>query len=150
MVCASQLVGDHGPHVELTSEGTLRALHPLTLEDVERIAAEAIRNAVNHAKASHIWIFLHWGRRELTLAIRDDGVGMPASILKDGERTGHFGLVGMRERAERIGGKLEVASRERAGTEVTLTLPVHARYRNDRGSLLGFFRDRWNGRRHHE
>ncbi len=127
---ASQFVGRDGPRVHLTREGVSRALHPLIREEVERIADEALRNAVNHAEASTIEILLYWGRREMRLAIRDDGVGMPPSVLAAGEHPGRFGLVGMRERAQQIGGRLAVKSREGAGTEITLTLPARVAYRD--------------------
>lgn len=99
---ASQLAGKNGPSVQMTCEGAPRVVHPLIRQEIERIADEALRNAVSHAKASKIEIILHWARRELRLAIRDDGVGVPAWILARGESTGHFGLLGIRERAERI------------------------------------------------
>ncbi len=73
------------------------------------------RNSVQHAEATAIEITLTYGRRNLGLAIRDDGVGIPESIMISGERDGHYGLVGMRERAERAGGRLVMVSR--AGEE---------------------------------
>jgi signal transduction histidine kinase len=143
---ASELVGPGGPRVELTREGTARALHPLIREEVERIAEEAIRNAVHHAEASRIEILLHWGTQELLLAVRDNGIGMRPSIFDDARRGGHFGLVGMRERAERVGGQLAVTSREGAGTEIALTLPARAAYRNYDLSLFDRLRRAWKGR----
>ncbi len=133
---ASQLIGPNDPRAHLTQEGASRILHPVMREEVERIAEEAVRNAVNHARASKIEILLHWGRRDFGLAIRDDGAGMPAATLVRGELTGHFGLIGMRERAHRIGGRLVVTSAQGAGTEVALTLPARAAYRDHPMGLL--------------
>ena len=56
-------------------------------------------------------------------------MGMAQSILMAGERDGHFGLIGMRERATRIGGRLDVTSREGGGTEVVLFAPARAAYK---------------------
>ena len=97
---------------------------------MSRIFEEAVRNVVSHAKATSLDILLIWGRRELSLSLRDNGQGMPEEILQDGERPGHFGLLGMRERAERIGGTLGISSRAGGGTEVSLVLPARAAYRD--------------------
>jgi signal transduction histidine kinase len=65
--------------------------------------------------------------KHLQVRIRDDGQGIEPAVL-DAQRTGHFGLFGMRERAELIGGRLEVWSEVGAGTEVDLTIPAGAAY----------------------
>ena len=112
-------------------EGTPREIHPIVLEEMQRIAEEAMRNIKQHAAASLVDVLLIWDRGGVSLAIRDDGVGIPAEILEHGERTGHFGLRGMRERAERIGGRLTVTSLAGDGTEVALVVPRRAAYRDD-------------------
>jgi nitrate/nitrite-specific signal transduction histidine kinase len=63
------------------------------------------------------------------LRIRDDGTGIDAKYLDRGGRAGHWGLPGMRERAKTLGGRLEIWSQERAGTEVELTVPASIAYR---------------------
>jgi len=68
------------------------------------------------------------------LRVRDNGEGMDPKILKAGSRTGHWGLLGMRERAKQIGGQLEIWSQTGAGTEVELMIPAAAAYaRTDKG-----------------
>ena len=125
-------IADHrGPRIQMNVEGTPREIHPIVLEEMQRIAEEAMRNIKQHAAASLVDVLLIWDRGGVSLAIRDDGVGIPAEILEHGERTGHFGLRGMRERAERIGGRLTVTSRAGQGTEVALVVPRRAAYRND-------------------
>ena len=63
------------------------------------------------------------------LRIRDDGRGLDPEILDQGGRPGHFGLQGMRERAQKMGGRLELWSRREAGTEVELNVPAATAYR---------------------
>lgn len=131
------------PLVQLTVEGAPRSLHPIALEEAHRIGEEAIRNAILHARASKIEVLLTFGRRGLRMAVRDDGIGMPQAVLAAGMRVDHFGLVGMRERAERIGGSLAVTSREGRGTEVALTLSAHMAYSDRRIGLIDRLHSAW-------
>jgi signal transduction histidine kinase/ligand-binding sensor domain-containing protein len=124
------------PRFQLTVEGSPQALHALVSEEVARIAEEAVRNAVQHADAKTIEAILTYGGSELRMTIRDDGLGMPQSILTTGEKAGHYGLVGMRERAQRLGGRLDVTSRERAGTEIALSVPGRAAYKDRRARFF--------------
>jgi signal transduction histidine kinase len=111
-----------------SSEGRPRALHPAVRDEVYRIGYEAIRNACVHSQASRIEITLEYGR-ELRLGIRDDGVGIDAGVIAAG-KDGHFGLRGMRERAERIGATLAVVSDGGTGTAITLTVPARIAFRS--------------------
>ncbi len=72
--------------------------------------------------------------------VRDDGKGIDPEILKAGGRAGHWGLPGMRERANRFGGKLEFWSEAGAGTEALLTVPTAAAYRPSNGGPFSFLR----------
>jgi signal transduction histidine kinase/ligand-binding sensor domain-containing protein len=126
--CASGMILKTKTTVQLTVEGTPRALHPVAHEEMRRIGEEAIRNAVHHSEAKVIEILLRWDRSGVRLAIRDNGVGIPEKILEHGKRHGHFGLIGMRERANRVGAHLTIASQKNGGTEVALALPRHAAY----------------------
>lgn len=71
--------------------------------------------------------------------MRDDGCGIDAQILKAG-RDGHFGLTGMRERAERMGARLQVFSRPSNGTEVELTVPGHLAFHDHAASRFRWLR----------
>jgi signal transduction histidine kinase len=135
---AHKTIENDTPRFQLTVEGAPRLLHVLVHEEVTRIAEEAIRNAVHHAGARAIEVIVSYGA-ELRLAVRDDGAGMPASVLTSGERADHYGLVGMRERARRIGARLNVTSREGAGTEIALSIPARAAYKERRGRLFDWF-----------
>jgi len=119
--------GRHTPAVEVVIEGTPRDLHPVVRDDIYQIAGEALRNAVRHSGARRIEVRIHYGDRQLRVAVRDDGKGIDRTGLEE-ERPGHFGLRGMRERAGVIGASLEVWSEVRLGTEVQLTVAAAAAY----------------------
>jgi signal transduction histidine kinase/streptogramin lyase len=106
----------------LIVEGTPRALNPLVRDEVYRIGCEAIVNAFRHSGATSIGVVLEYGIQELRLQVCDNGRGIDPSILQSG-RDGHWGLTGMRERAERAGAKLKVLSSPEHGTEVDLRVP---------------------------
>ena len=83
-----------------------------------------------------------YGSKFLRLLVRDDGCGIDPLILAAG-RAGHWGLRGMRERSQRIGGTLDVRSRAMAGTEVELSLNSRIAYEGSNaissiGRLLRF------------
>ncbi|HEX6896842.1 MAG TPA: two-component regulator propeller domain-containing protein [Bryobacteraceae bacterium] len=121
----------------LVLEGESRDLHPIVRDEIYRITREALRNAFSHADANHIETEVTYGARAFRLRVRDDGKGIPAEILEEG-RPGHYGLPGMRERAKQIGGKLEIWSGDRTGTEIELNIPGSVAY----GSTVGHSRFR--------
>jgi ligand-binding sensor domain-containing protein/signal transduction histidine kinase len=124
----------------LVVEGPVRALHPIVRDEIYRITCEGLRNAFGHARASHIETEIAYGERLFRLRIRDDGEGIPTDILEGG-RLGHYGLPGMRERASQIGGKLDIWSRTRAGTEIELSIAAAIAYGTPQGgSLFRLFR----------
>jgi signal transduction histidine kinase len=97
---------------------------PSALEmNLLRVGQEAMTNALKHARASHILIELSYEPRLVRLRVRDDGCGFDVnSPPLEGES---FGLAGMRERAEQIGGRLTVTSAHGQGTEIEITVPVN-------------------------
>ena len=102
-----------GAEVRLNVEGTPRKKRPLIRDEIYRIASEALRNAFRHAGASRIEVHLSYGEKSFELRVRDDGKGIDPKLLTDEGPAGHFGLRGMRERAQQIGAKL--SGLERAG-----------------------------------
>jgi signal transduction histidine kinase len=110
-------------------DGERRPLHPVLRDEVYRIGREAVINAFRHARAGKIEMELRYSARNLTLMVRDNGRGIDPNVLKTG-RDGHFGLVGMRERADRIGGQLRVMSSSSAGTEIELSIPGNIVFQN--------------------
>ncbi len=112
----------------LAMEGRPREFHPIIRDELYRITREALRNAFNHARAHRIEVEIAYAERLFRLRIRDDGEGIPPEVLKQG-RPGHYGLDGMRERAEQMGAKLSIWSgAARAGTEIELTISSSIAY----------------------
>nr|WP_229520045.1 ATP-binding protein [Massilia oculi] len=122
-----RLQDDHpGVAAGFEVDGSAVRLAPALAEEVAEIAREAMRNAFRHAGAARIDVRLTYGRRRLALEVADDGGGIAEAVLQAGRRDGHWGLVGMRERAAQIGGQLTVDSRAGRGTTVRLTVPLAA------------------------
>ena len=109
-------------------EGKPRNLDPMLQHEVYRFAREALRNAFNHARARNIEAELTYEDLRFLLRIRDDGVGIAPNVLGQGSRPGHWGLPGMRERAQSLGGQMELWSESGAGTEIQLTIPAPIAY----------------------
>jgi signal transduction histidine kinase len=120
--------GEPGPDFALVVEKRPQPIEPLMRDEIFQVAREAVRNAVNHASARKIEIELSFGRMRLVLRVRDDGIGMDETVVASGGRQGHWGLSGMRERAERVGARLTIWSRTGAGTEVELRVPAAVAY----------------------
>lgn len=123
-------------------EGTPRDLHPIIQDEIYRIAGEALCNAFRHSQARRIEVAIGYGERRLRLCVRDNGKGINPEILGEHGRAGHWGLAGMSERAELIGGHLEVWSELRSGTEVDLTIPAYVAYKSASSRRLQLFKKR--------
>jgi len=119
------------PTCGVTVEGERRTLTPIIREETYRIALELLRNAFRHANARRIEAEIRYDEDMLRLRIRDDGRGMD---LKK-STSGHWGLSGVRERAERIGAKLDLWSEAGAGTEFQLTVPAGIAYEGSGDSI---------------
>jgi signal transduction histidine kinase len=112
----------------VTVEGEKQTLSPILQDEVYRIARELLRNAFRHAQARRIEAEIRYDDRLLRLRIRDDGKGIDPRVLQQGGRAGHWGLPGIRERAQQIGARLDFWSDAGAGTEVELTVPASIAY----------------------
>jgi signal transduction histidine kinase len=115
------------PVIDLEVEGAPRGLNPVVRDEAYRIAGEALRNAFHHAQARRITVEIQYEKRQLRLRVRDDGNGINVDTMQR-QPSGHFGLPGMRERAETVGGRLEVWSKLNSGTQVELSLPGSIAY----------------------
>jgi len=100
--------------------------------EVYRIAREVMRNAFRHAGACQIETEIRYDKSQLRLRLRDDGRGIDPKVLEVSRRPGHWGLPGVRERAERIGARLKIWSEQGAGTEIELTVPAAIAYEGAR------------------
>ena len=118
--CARDCELGHAVEVHISVLGAPRDMHPIAREEVLRIGSEAIRNACVHSGGSHVSVKLEY-QPYFSLQVRDDGHGIDHETLGSGKK-GHFGLMGMRERADRIGGKLTITSAP-DGTKVNLVVP---------------------------
>jgi len=109
-------------------------LRPAIRDKVYRIGREALINTFHHSRARNINLHLAYAADRLQILVEDNGGGIDSRVLRSG-RDRHWGLSGMRERAERIGGNLKVMSRAGNGTEVELHLPSHVAFESSRSSL---------------
>lgn len=120
------------PEIQVRVEGTPTLLNPIVRDEVYRIVAEAIRNAIKHANAHRIEVEIRYDLRHLRLRVGDNGVGIDPAFLDQHHNDGRWGLRGMRERAKLISGSLEVWSQVGGGTEVELTVPADSAYSSPR------------------
>lgn len=112
----------------IRTNGVPRPLAAPAAEQIARIANEALFNIRRHARADRIAIDVRYGADALIVRIADNGVGIAPEVLRAGRRTGHYGLIGMRERARRIGADLIFDNAADGGAEVTLLVPARMAY----------------------
>lgn len=108
--------------------GIARQLAPTIENNLLRIGQEAVTNAVKHAGAKHILVELSFQQQRVRLVVRDDGRGFIADSYQPSAAHGHFGLRGMRERAQEIGGALIVNSTPGAGTEIIVDVRLNGEH----------------------
>jgi len=109
-------------HPRLHVGGAYRVVDPKVERELLRIAQEALLNVLHHARSAQTSVELHYSSDMLMLTIEDKGVGFQVSEASG--KTGHYGLLGMKERAAMIDGTLEVTSEPGRGTKVTLRVPI--------------------------
>ena len=119
---------NHPAQFSMAVVGTPQVLDPVVLDETYRIGREALVNAFAHSNALKIEGEITYDSARLRLCIRDNGEGIELEILKSG-KSGHWGISGMRERAQNIGGQFNLWSTLGAGTEVELIIPSKVAYR---------------------
>ena len=111
----------------LRSVGSPMRLRPLVQVEIERIAREALANVILHSAATFVRLDILYQYAYLFVSISDDGHGMEAE-LQELERRGHWGIIGMRERAESLGGRLRILRNQPRGTVVEISVPGPVAY----------------------
>ena len=109
-----------GFDVMVTGPADRLPLQPEAEEQLYRLTQEALANVVKHARTVAASVAVSSSPAEVSVVIRDDGIGFDSSL----SRPGHLGLASMRERATRLGGRLDIASAPGAGTTITATVPA--------------------------
>jgi signal transduction histidine kinase len=117
---AASMTGRSGVPIAVVDERDETALPEVASDHIYRVVQEALHNVVRHARANKVTVSFSGGAGgEMVVEIADDGDGFDPRLVGDG----HLGLITMRERAEDLGGRLEVKSRRGAGTRVILRVP---------------------------
>jgi signal transduction histidine kinase len=119
----NQMTEETGVTPSMHVEGDRRRLPPVVENNLLRVGQEAITNASKHAKPTRIDVTLVFERRNVRLTVEDDGVGFVVGSKPSGDRRS-FGLVGIKERAELLGGNAEITSAPGKGTRVVVTVAV--------------------------
>jgi two-component system sensor histidine kinase DegS len=108
--------------VSITVEGTPQPISPTVKTALFRVAQEALINVIKHADANHVYIKLFFEDQKVGIWVEDDGCGFDVGKIRGGERQS-WGLMGMEERANLLGGEFRLDSEEGVGTKILVTLP---------------------------
>jgi len=130
---AQEAAPDGRARLTVVVKGRVRELHSTVLEGTFSIGREALINALRHAQALHVELEIAYHPKQFCLRVRDNGHGIDPEVLKQGGRPDHWGLQGMRERAQTMGAQLRLWSRPESGTEVELMVPGTTAYRSASG-----------------
>ncbi|UFU05705.1 sensor histidine kinase [Ruania halotolerans] len=121
----------HRVEAVLTTTGDPRPMHTEVEVTLLRAAQESLANVAKHARAGRVGITLSYMADLVTLDVRDDGVGFVPQVRAGGQaradgqaRDGGFGLIGMRRRAQRLAGRVEIESEPGGGTAISVSVPA--------------------------
>ena len=106
---------------------------------------EALLNACRHSDGNLLTLHLDYRPDALILDVQDNGNGIDPAIFVSGEKPGHWGLIGMRERAKQISAKFSIESSPGSGTRVTLSIPGRVAYAPLSKTRRFFWRSRQRG-----
>lgn len=129
-----ELQADSTAKFQLALHGAKRNIDPVIREEIYLIGREAMLNAFRHANATTIAMSMAFEAKLFILRVRDNGIGIDPVVLEAGHKPGHWGLMGMRERAECIGSAFSMASQQGQGTTIELLVPSHVAYITKRPS----------------
>jgi signal transduction histidine kinase/ligand-binding sensor domain-containing protein len=140
---ANEYTKNAGPEIDVIVEGRERPLNAAAGHEVLQVGRQAVTNALQHAHARKIHLLLSYGEQHFELRVQDNGCGINEETVHL-QRPGHYGIAGMKERAERLGGSISVRSRVGEGTEVSLTVPAHLLYQDDVRRSGRSLAERWH------
>jgi signal transduction histidine kinase len=118
------------PFFELVSTGSAREIPPTVLYEQYKVAHEALGNAFRHARATRIEVEVRFDADALRITVTDDGIGFDEAGWALQRRRGHWGVKGMEERIERLGGRMTLRSRPGEGTAAQLVVPAAVAFRD--------------------
>jgi signal transduction histidine kinase len=125
---ASARPADKSPSVEIVTRGMP---HPITNDAYQQladIAREAVRNAIQHAKCRRIRVTVEYHPNSIVLAIADDGCGITPNLLRADRPAGHYGILGMQERAQQLGATFALGPNGTIGAKVSVHVPAAIAY----------------------
>jgi signal transduction histidine kinase len=122
---SGRAIQGNGIRLSFRTSGAARKLPEAVEDNLLRICEEGVANAARHARPTKVEVVLEYTSNELRLRVRDDGCGFDPPALASA-KDGHFGLVGIRDRAKSMGGSLSLTSHPGQGTELDVTVPLPA------------------------
>jgi signal transduction histidine kinase len=140
---ANEIERDSETEIDVIVEGRERPLNAITGYEALQVGRQAIANALQHAHAKKIHVLLSYGDRLFQIQIQDNGCGINEETINLG-RPGHYGIPGMKERAERLGGRIFIRSSIGEGTEINLTLPAQLLYQDGLPGSGSRLSDKWH------
>jgi signal transduction histidine kinase len=123
MMNSKQIAEGSSLQVEMKAQGRVRPLPEIVEENLLRIAQEALTNVIKHSGATLTEIDLDYGPMNIVLQVKDNGKGFSVENCA-GPLQGHFGLLGISERAKRLQGEISLTSAPDAGTTVRVQIPL--------------------------
>ncbi|MEM6886466.1 MAG: sensor histidine kinase, partial [Verrucomicrobiota bacterium] len=121
------LVEECGAELKIVIEGSVRKLRNKAERNLLLVAREAVTNAVRHAEPKRVEVRLNYQSDSLMLKIIDDGTGFDP---EEGSPYGHFGVLGMHERVNRLKGRIKIESDQKRGTTIKVELPSTKEWEN--------------------
>mgnify|MGYP005850120479 CR=1 FL=1 len=119
-----KLKENHDISVQVVCTGQPRRVGATQEVAIFRIIQEAVQNTIKHARARHIHVFLDMGPRRIAVTIKDDGIGFDYEAYLKEPRPESYGILGMKERLDILGGELSIKSKPGEGTELLVILPL--------------------------
>ena len=127
----------------LQIQGKPRRLLPELVDEVLAVLTEALNNAACHSEATRVEIGVVFSSLHFSAFVRDNGKGIRRDFVSPRGRPGHFGLLGMHERAKAMKARLRIESAEGFGTEIRLIVPARFAYLSGHALQAGPVSDQW-------